>query len=106
MSSDEKKIEALEKIGYKSSNIIALKDIWQSNKNDEMKKYLNNVSEVLNDIEQEKRERYNTDDIFKEHKKEQKIQENIMEHKVEMVEYKNSIFKRIINKIKNIFHIN
>ena len=106
MSSDEKKIEALEKIGYKSSNIIALKDIWQSNKNDEMKKYLNNVSEVLNDIEQEKRERYNTDDIFKEHKKEHKIQENIMEHKVEMVEYKNSIFKRIINKIKNIFHIN
>lgn len=70
----------------------------------EKKEYLNHVSKVLDDIEQEKRERYNPDNIFKTHKQEHKIQKNIIGNENVMVEYKESIFKRFINKIKNIFH--
>ncbi len=49
------------------------------------------------------REKYNPDNLFKKHK-EKIITENIIENEVAMVEYKESIFKRFINKIKSIFH--
>lgn len=51
--------------------------------------------------EQEKRERYNLDNIFK-----NRNSENIIQNEVALVEYKESIFKRFINKIKSFFHIN
>lgn len=51
--------------------------------------------------EQEKRERYNPDNIFK-----NRNSENIIQNEVALVEYKESIFKRFINKIKSFFHIN
>ena len=59
-------------------------------------------------IEEQKRERYNPDDIFKE-RKVQNIQnmeqnENAQEN-IALVEYKQSIFNKIIGKIKSIFHI-
>ena len=47
--------------------------------------------------EQEKRERYNPDNIFK-----NRNTENIIQNEVALVEYKESIFKRFINKIKSI----
>lgn len=72
----------------------------------ERQEYINHVSKVLDDIEQERRERYNPDNIFKTHKQEHKIQENIIENEIAMIEYKESIFKRLINKIKKIFHMN
>lgn len=50
--------------------------------------------------EQEKRERYNPDNIFK-----NRNTENIIRNEVALVEYKESIFKRFINKIKSIFNI-
>ena len=50
--------------------------------------------------EQEKRERYNPDNIFK-----NRNSENIIQNEVALVEYKESIFKRFINKIKSFFHI-
>ena len=50
--------------------------------------------------EQEKRERYNPDNIFK-----NRNTENIIQNEVALVEYKESIFKRFINKIKRIFNI-
>ena len=50
--------------------------------------------------EQEKRERYNPDNIFK-----NRNTENIIQNEVALVEYKESIFKRFINKIKSIFNI-
>ena len=50
--------------------------------------------------EQEKRERYNPDNIFK-----NRNTENIIQNEVSLVEYKVSIFKRFINKIKSIFNI-
>lgn len=47
-------------------------------------------------------EKYNLDDIFKKHIAE----ENTVKDGVSLVEYKESIFKKFINKIKSIFHIN
>ena len=53
-------------------------------------------------IENELREKYNPDNLFK--KQEQvKNTEEFMTEEVAMVEYKESIFKRFINKIKSIF---
>ena len=53
-------------------------------------------------IEKELREKYNPDNLFK--KQDQvKNTEEVMTEEVAMVEYKESIFKRFINKIKSIF---
>lgn len=57
----------------------------------------------INQIESEKIEKYNPENIFI--KKEQKPKENISKEWV-MVKYKESIFKRFINKIKGIFRKN
>ena len=46
----------------------------------------------------ELRKKYDPDNIFKKH-----IQENIIKNEVSLVEYKESIFKRLINKIKSLF---
>ena len=55
--------------------------------------------------EEELREKYNPDNIFKKHIQENKIEENSVENEIALVEYKESIFDRFINKIKSIFHI-
>ena len=43
------------------------------------------------------REKYNPNDIFK---------KNIKQNNNDIVKYKESIFKKIINKLKNIFNVN
>ena len=48
------------------------------------------------------REKYNPDNLFKKHNTES-VAKNVEENKIAMVEYKDSIFKRFINKIKGIF---
>lgn len=53
-------------------------------------------------IEKEKYAKYNPNDIFKNRKQETSKDRNIS-NTVAMVEYKESIFKRIIDKIKRIF---
>lgn len=50
------------------------------------------------------REKYNPDNLFKKHSLQQ--EESTITNEVAMVEYKEPLFKRIINKIKKIFHIN
>lgn len=55
--------------------------------------------------QQELREKYNPDNIFKKHIQENKIEESTVKEEVALVEYKESIFKRFINKIKSIFNI-
>lgn len=50
------------------------------------------------------REKYNPDNIFKKRSLQQ--EENLITNEVAMVEYKEPLFKRFINKVKNIFHIN
>lgn len=50
--------------------------------------------------EEEQREKYNPDNIFKE----QNQEKTIIKNETSLVEYKESIFKKIINKIKSIFY--
>lgn len=51
-------------------------------------------------IENELRKKYNPDNLFKNNNN--KIQDNTNKS-IEMIEYKESVFKKIISKIKNIF---
>lgn len=53
-------------------------------------------------IENELREKYNPDNLFQKQDQAKKAEE-VMTEDVAMVEYKESIFKRFINKIKSIF---
>ncbi len=55
-------------------------------------------------LEEEKRKIYNPDNIFKKCSLQQ--EENAITNEVAMVEYKESIFYKIINKVKSLFHIN
>lgn len=57
------------------------------------------------------REKYNSDNIFKKNNQTQHIIQDIISKEVvndntTIVEYKESFFKKLIIKIKNIFHIN
>lgn len=54
--------------------------------------------------QEEIREKYNPDNLFKKRISQQ--EENTITNEVSMVEYKEPFFKRIFNKIKGIFHIN
>lgn len=54
--------------------------------------------------EEEKREKYVPDNLFKKQDQVEKT-EDVMTNEVAMVEYKESILKKFINKIKNIFKI-
>ena len=49
-------------------------------------------------------EKYNPDNLFKNRKQETIVETQPIANEVAMVEYKESIFKRFINKIKSIFH--
>ena len=57
----------------------------------------------IEQMEKEKYERYNPNDIFK-NRKQDILSEDSISNNMTMVEYKESIFKKIINKIKEIFH--
>ena len=59
----------------------------------------------LTKLEDEKREIYNLDNIFKKNNLKENNEENSIKNEVSIVEYKESIIKRIITKIKNLFHI-
>lgn len=54
--------------------------------------------------EEEKREKYASDNLFKKQDQVKKTEE-VMTNEVAMVEYEESIFKKFINKIKSIFKI-
>lgn len=70
----------------------------------------NNIKLILKDNEekyqQELREKYNSDNIFKKHNQKQEVTENVVATNVAIVEYREPIFKKIINIIKRFFHIN
>ncbi len=55
--------------------------------------------------EEERRKKYNPDDIFKNTKQTEDTSANIPIANTSIVEYKESFFKKFINKIKSIFHI-
>lgn len=71
---------------------------------EERNKLLEEEREEQIRIEKELREKYNPDNIFKKRIQETNVEENIVKDEVVMVEYKESIFKRIINRIKSIFN--
>lgn len=56
--------------------------------------------------QEELREKYNPDDIFRRRNQKIETKENIIKNEVALVEYKESIFNRIFNKIKKIFYFN
>ncbi len=80
-------------------SIIALLHLnyWCENENEkfELKQIFKNNEDMY---ENELRKKYNPDNIFKKH-----VQEKIIKNEVALVEYKESIFKRLINKIKSLF---
>ena len=49
------------------------------------------------------RKKYNPDNIFNKRNLENEIEEDAIQNEVALVKYKESIFKRIINKIKSFF---
>lgn len=59
----------------------------------------------LEEIETEKREKYNLDNIFKKNNINENDKGKSTKTEVSIVEYKESIIKRIIIKIKKLFHI-
>lgn len=83
-------------------SIIALLHLnyWCENESEklELKQLLKNNEHRY---QQELRNKYNPEDIFKKHNR-----ENIVENQILMIEYKESLFRRFISKIKSIFHIN
>lgn len=77
--------------------------------NDEQKKFMNSLYEK-NDrkIEKDLNEKYNTDDVFKNKKEkvDEIYSEQVQENTTSLVEYKENIFKKIINRIMAIFKRN
>ena len=57
----------------------------------------------IEQMEKEKYQKYNPDDIFK-NRKQTIQQEEVASKTISMVEYREPLFKRVLNKIKNIFN--
>ena len=76
---------------------IIYRDYWAT----EEEKYEIKIKEnrEKNEIEKEKREKYNTNDIFK---KRRNIDSNTIEN-VELIKYKENIFSKIVNFFKKYF---
>ena len=89
-----------QKLKPKTRGVIAL--VYQDYICNEAEKeeYIQKSQKLIKQIEESKREKYNPNDIFKDKKIEN---DRDTTNTVEIVEYKESIIKRIIRKIKNIF---
>lgn len=82
---------------------ILFRDYW-SNK-EQKEKLINFTKNAQSIVEKVDREKYNPDNIFKKRNREDEIKENTIQNEVALVEYKESVFKKFINKIKSIFKI-
>lgn len=89
-----------QKLKPKTRGLIAL--VYQDYICNEAEKeeYIQKSQKIIKQIEENKRKKYNPNDIFKD-KKIEPVKDTT--NAVEIVEYKESVIKRIINKIKNIF---
>lgn len=67
--------------------------------------YLKKLSQNEQQYQEILHKKYNPDDIFKKNNLKENNKENSIKNEVSIVEYKESIIKRIITKIKNLFHI-
>ena len=70
---------------------------------DEKREYARLVREKEIKHQEELREKYNPNDIFKKKENKIEIQQEEVESNVQMVVYKENIFIRFFNKIKNFF---
>lgn len=77
---------------------ILFRDYWATPMQKE--KILAYENSAKNKLEEETRMKYNPDNLFKKKEDSKKYEEQIEE--TSLVEYKESIFKRIVNKILNI----
>ena len=89
-----------QKLKPKTRGLIAL--VYQDYICNETEKeeYIQKSQKIIQQIEENKREKYNPNDIFKDKKIDN---DKDTTNTVEIAEYKKSIIKKIINKIKNIF---
>jgi len=74
--------------------------------NEKQKEYMQRLHE-LNEkkLEEAKAEEYSVDDLFKNKKLQQEeAKEAEQKQELSLVEYKESFFKKLINRIKNLFH--
>ena len=83
---------------------LIYRDYWCD---EELKNILKREDAIAKEeYEKEIREKYNPDNIFKNRKQSQTVEniqsENVVQE-IQMTEYKESIFKKIINKILNFF---
>ena len=81
---------------------LLYRNYWSSE--EKKRELLKEDVHLKNEREKEIREKYNPDNIFK-NKQQKIISEESVVNNVSMVEYKESIFKRILNKIKCIFRV-
>ncbi len=77
---------------------ILFRDYWASK---EQKEKISSVQNI--EREKHKQERYNPDNLFKNTKQNEIKGENVHNENVSMIEYKESLLKRFLNKIKRLF---
>ena len=72
--------------------------------NDEQKQFMENLHRINEqNIEKEKLDKFNPDEIFKRKEQLEAINNEVISEDVAMVEYKESVFKKFLNKIKMLF---
>ena len=89
----------------KTKDLIAVIKYNYWSTDEERQQLKNKFYENENNYQKELSEKYNPNDIFKKKESKTDITENI-ETNLQMVEYKENIFIRLFNKIKNIFRKN
>ena len=72
---------------------------------EEKQELIKHYTENERKYQEELRKKYNTDNIFQKNNKENK-QEETTEEQVSLVEHRESVIRKLINKIKSIFHRN
>ncbi len=99
-----KKLEKLKEnnIDDNSSELLELKNLFQTNHDEivELKKQLKNLKENEEEIEKQLQEHYDSSNLFK---KRREIPVNTEETNIVVIEKKQNVFMKIIEKIKNMF---
>lgn len=95
-----------QKLKAKTLSLLAMLNLnYWCNSDEEKQELIKHYSENEKKYQEELRKKYNPDNLFKNHNQENTIEEKVTENNVALVEYKESISKRFINRIKSIFHI-
>lgn len=95
-------LKSLEEQGFSEEALKLIGLIYKDYLCDEEEKneYVNLLKDYSFKKEEEKKNKYNTEELFKNKKKE----EIKIEKSQALIEYKESIFTKILNKIKKFFH--